>query len=38
MTMLEPIRLPEYNQPVPVSAPGVQPSHREAEFVRAGQN
>jgi len=35
VAMLEPIRLPEYNQPVPVGAPGVQASHRQAEFVRA---
>jgi glyoxalase family protein len=34
VAMLEPIRLPEYNQPAAAVAPaGVQPSHRQAEFV-----
>jgi hypothetical protein len=37
LTMLEPIRVPEYNQ-LPVAGGGIHPSHRKAEFVRAGQN
>ena len=38
LAMLEPIRVPEFNQPASAAAGGAQPSHRKAEFVRAGKN
>lgn len=38
MTMLDPIRVPEYNQVATAGPAGIQPSHRKADFVPAGKN